>query len=174
MATTTNYGWDTPDDTDLVKDGALAIRDLGQDIDTSLYNKIYGATRQLAANSSYTNQTTFADIANGADKTALDLSVVKKQNSSLLVVHFSMAVYLNSGNAQNFYGAVNIGGTDYALAGAYALNAVSSNFMSGTRVISGINAGTYAAKPRFAAGAASNFLLPALTYISYSIQEVPQ
>jgi hypothetical protein len=38
MATTTNYGWDTPDDTDLVKDGALAIRDLGQDVDTSLYS----------------------------------------------------------------------------------------------------------------------------------------
>jgi hypothetical protein len=37
MATTTNYGWETPDDTDLVKDGALAMRDLGQDVDTSLY-----------------------------------------------------------------------------------------------------------------------------------------
>jgi hypothetical protein len=37
MATTTNYGWDTPDDTDLVKDGALAMRDLGQDVDTSLF-----------------------------------------------------------------------------------------------------------------------------------------
>jgi hypothetical protein len=36
MATTTNNGWTTPDDTDLVKDGALAIRDLGQDIDTSV------------------------------------------------------------------------------------------------------------------------------------------
>jgi hypothetical protein len=38
MATTTNYGWDTPDDTDLVKDGADAMRELGQDIDTSLYD----------------------------------------------------------------------------------------------------------------------------------------
>jgi hypothetical protein len=36
MATTTNYGWETPDDTDLVKDGALAMRDLGQDVDTTL------------------------------------------------------------------------------------------------------------------------------------------
>jgi hypothetical protein len=36
MATTTNNGWTTPDDTDLVKDGALAIRDLGQEIDTSV------------------------------------------------------------------------------------------------------------------------------------------
>jgi hypothetical protein len=29
MATTTNYSWTTPDDTDLVKDGASAIRTLG-------------------------------------------------------------------------------------------------------------------------------------------------
>jgi hypothetical protein len=35
MATTTNYNWATPDDTDLVKDGASAIRTLGSSIDTS-------------------------------------------------------------------------------------------------------------------------------------------
>lgn len=34
MANTTNYNWETPDNTDLVKDGALAIRTLGQEIDT--------------------------------------------------------------------------------------------------------------------------------------------
>lgn len=35
MATTTNYGWATPDDTDLVKDGAAAIRTLGSSVDTT-------------------------------------------------------------------------------------------------------------------------------------------
>ena len=35
MATTTNYGWTTPDDTALVKDGASAIRTLGSSIDTT-------------------------------------------------------------------------------------------------------------------------------------------
>jgi len=35
MATTTNYGWATPDDTALVKDGASAIRTLGSSIDTT-------------------------------------------------------------------------------------------------------------------------------------------
>jgi hypothetical protein len=35
MATTTNYSWTTPDDTDLVKDGAAAIRTLGSAIDTT-------------------------------------------------------------------------------------------------------------------------------------------
>jgi hypothetical protein len=38
MATTTNYGWETPDDTDLVKDGASAIRTLGSAIDTTTKN----------------------------------------------------------------------------------------------------------------------------------------
>jgi hypothetical protein len=36
MASTTNYGWTTPDDTSLVKDGAAAIRSLGTSIDTSV------------------------------------------------------------------------------------------------------------------------------------------
>ena len=40
MATTTNYGWTTPDDTALVKDGASAIRTLGSSIDTSLNNAL--------------------------------------------------------------------------------------------------------------------------------------
>lgn len=38
MATTTNYGWTTPDDTALVKDGAAAIRSLGTAIDTTTKN----------------------------------------------------------------------------------------------------------------------------------------
>lgn len=35
MATTTNYGWTTPDDTALVKDGASAIRTLASSVDTT-------------------------------------------------------------------------------------------------------------------------------------------
>ena len=38
MANTTNYNWATPDDTDLVKDGAAAIRTLGSSIDTTTKN----------------------------------------------------------------------------------------------------------------------------------------
>ncbi len=43
MATTTNYGWTTPNDTDLVKDGASAIRSLGTAIDTTVYNNANAA-----------------------------------------------------------------------------------------------------------------------------------
>jgi hypothetical protein len=39
MATTTpNYGWDVPTSGDYVKDGAVAIETLGDDIDASLYS----------------------------------------------------------------------------------------------------------------------------------------
>jgi hypothetical protein len=38
MATTTNYSWTTPDNTDLVKNGALSIRTLGSSIDTTEFN----------------------------------------------------------------------------------------------------------------------------------------
>jgi hypothetical protein len=42
MATSTNYLWTEPNDSDLVTNGALAIRTLGNAIDTSLWNSGYG------------------------------------------------------------------------------------------------------------------------------------
>lgn len=38
MALSPNYGWVEPDDSDFVKDGALAMRDLGDDIDATVYS----------------------------------------------------------------------------------------------------------------------------------------
>jgi len=55
MANTTNFGWETPDDTDLVKDGAAAIRTLGQAIDTSLADLEGGTTGQVLAKNSNTD-----------------------------------------------------------------------------------------------------------------------
>ena len=52
MANTTNFGWETPDDTDLVKDGAAAIRTLGSAIDTSLADLEGGTTGQILAKNS--------------------------------------------------------------------------------------------------------------------------
>jgi hypothetical protein len=46
MPTTTNFGWTTPADTDLVKDGALAIRTLANGIDTSFLDLKGGTTGQ--------------------------------------------------------------------------------------------------------------------------------
>lgn len=55
MANTTNFGWETPDDTDLVKDGAAAIRTLGSAIDTSLVDLKGGTTGQILSKTSNTD-----------------------------------------------------------------------------------------------------------------------
>lgn len=55
MANTTNFGWETPDDTDLVKDGALAMRTLGNAIDTSFVDLKGGTTGQVLSKNSNTD-----------------------------------------------------------------------------------------------------------------------
>jgi hypothetical protein len=55
MANTTNFGWETPDDTDLVKDGAAAIRTVAGAIDTSLVDLKGGTTDQVLAKNSGTD-----------------------------------------------------------------------------------------------------------------------
>lgn len=55
MPTTTNFGWTTPADTDLVKDGALAIRTLGNGVDTSMAQLKGGTTGQILSKTSNTD-----------------------------------------------------------------------------------------------------------------------
>jgi len=55
MATTTNFGWTTPDDTDLVKDGAAAIRTALSGVDTSFVDLKGGTTGQVLAKNSGTD-----------------------------------------------------------------------------------------------------------------------
>ena len=53
--TTTNFGWDIPQSTDLVKDGATAIATLGQDIDTAFVDLKGGTTGQILSKNSNTD-----------------------------------------------------------------------------------------------------------------------
>jgi hypothetical protein len=56
MATSPNYGWSEPDNTSLVKDGAQAMRTLGDAIDTSLWNSGYGqAGKNKIINGNFAN-----------------------------------------------------------------------------------------------------------------------
>jgi hypothetical protein len=55
MANTTNFGWETPDDTDLVKDGAAAMRTLGNSIDSSFVDLKGGTTGQILSKNSNTD-----------------------------------------------------------------------------------------------------------------------
>jgi hypothetical protein len=73
MANTTNFGWETPDDTDLVKDGAAAIRTLGSAIDTSFVDLKGGTTGQVLAKASNTDlDFTWATDASGIPATIFD------------------------------------------------------------------------------------------------------
>lgn len=58
MPTTTNNGWPTPADTDLVKNGADAIRDLGNAIDTTL-----GVYSPVTSGLVKINTTTFSGVS---------------------------------------------------------------------------------------------------------------
>ena len=55
MPTTSNFGWTTPADTDLVKDGAAAIRTLGNGIDSSFIDLKGGTTGQVLSKASNTD-----------------------------------------------------------------------------------------------------------------------
>jgi hypothetical protein len=55
MATTTNFGWETPDDTDLVKDGAAAIRTALNGVDASMAELKGGTTGQVLSKTSNTD-----------------------------------------------------------------------------------------------------------------------
>jgi hypothetical protein len=60
MATTTpNYGWDVPTSSDYVKDGAVAIETLGDDIDASLFGITGGANVGMV----HLNTTTLTSVA---------------------------------------------------------------------------------------------------------------
>ena len=74
MANTTNFGWETPDDTDLVKDGALAMRTLGNAIDTSLVDLKGGTTGQVLSKNTNTDMDFTWITQNDAD--AIQNSIV--------------------------------------------------------------------------------------------------
>jgi hypothetical protein len=55
MATSPLFGWEEPDDVDLVKDGAAAIRTLGNAIDASMGDLLGGTSGQILAKNSNSN-----------------------------------------------------------------------------------------------------------------------
>ena len=73
MPTTSNFGWTTPADTDLVKDGAAAIRTLGNGIDTSFVDLKGGTTGQILSKASNTDlDFTWTSDATGIQATIFD------------------------------------------------------------------------------------------------------
>lgn len=120
MATTTNFGWTTPDNTGYVKDGALAIRTLGNGIDTSLLDLKGGTTDQVLKKNSGTDMDfvwgtisstprigqvvqatsttgTYTSSTSFVDATGITASITPTLNTSKILVTICTTVQL-SGN----------------------------------------------------------------------------
>jgi hypothetical protein len=118
MATTTNYGWVTPDDTALVKDGAAAIRTLGTSIDTTTFNNASAAIAKTIVDAkgdiiAATAADTVSRLAVGANDTVLtadsttatglkwatasgEKSILVPQNSGTYIKYFNSSTLVAS------------------------------------------------------------------------------
>jgi hypothetical protein len=120
--TTTNFGWDIPQSTDLVKDGATAIAALGQDIDTALVDLKGGTTGQVLAKASGTDLDFSWSNTAGSGLVLLDtttFSAVSAASCSANVfsttyIHYVVRVNIIGSAANNdIQIRVRASGTDY-------------------------------------------------------------
>jgi hypothetical protein len=116
--TTTNFGWDIPQSTDLVKDGATAIAALGQDIDTAFVDFKGGTTGQVLKKTSGTD----LDVEWGTASSGLTLinttsfsavSSVSFPNGTFSSTYdnYRLLVTLTGGGGA-YYGRLRVGGSD--------------------------------------------------------------
>lgn len=134
--------------------------------------KSVAVNRALSAQNNLNNQTTYGDFPIAADATALQISFTKQYAETDLLVSIHAPIYFSSGVAQSKWLGLSIGGTDYDIAIAYFLGAVSTYSISGVRSISGVSAGSKTVKPRFKTQTASADAFLQGTAVSYSIAEV--
>ena len=151
MATTTNFGWTTPDNTGYVKDGALAIRTLGNSIDTSLVDLKGGTTGQLLKKASNTDMdfewgsggkvlqvvtattttSTSVSSATFTDST-LTASITPTLATSKVMVFVSQQFYVNRPGGADCGGTVKIvrGSTDIYLPSTPLIFTANSDMMT--------------------------------------------
>jgi hypothetical protein len=108
MANTTNFGWETPDDTDLVKDGAAAIRTLAGAIDTSLVDLKGGTTNQVLAKNSDTNM----DFKWVADASGIPATIFDAKGDLIVASAADTAARLAVGGTNGHVLTVNSGATN--------------------------------------------------------------
>ncbi len=121
MATTSNYGWTTPDDTSLVKDGASAIRTLGSAIDTSL-NTALGTKK---AGLVLLNTTSFSAVASQSFTSIFSSTY---DNYKILV-----NISTNSNNDGNQFFRLRSGSSDIST-NTYAYSSYIKKSVAGTDV----------------------------------------
>lgn len=160
MPTTTNYGWTTPADTDLVKDGASAIRTLGTAIDTTVFNNASAGIAKTIVDAkgdiiAATAADTVARLAVGA-------------NDTILTADSSTATGLKwaaAGGAGANWSLLNAGGTALSGSSTVTVSGISSKdkimvFLTGVSSASGSSQ----IQMRFNADSNSNYNMYGLSY----------
>lgn len=134
MATTTNYGWTTPDDTALVSQGAAAIRTLGTSIDTSM-NTALGTKK---AGMVLLNTTNFSGVASQSindvfSATYKNYLVQFYGTQSVGATSFTMRLRVSGAdNSNNTYNTAGIRyNSDNTTTAIGAENATSFNIVGG-------------------------------------------
>jgi hypothetical protein len=118
MATTTNFGWTTPDDSEAVNNGALAIRSLGAAIDTSLVDLKGGTTGQTLSKTTnddmdFTWQTPVAGSMTLLSTTSLSgtstvISSISQLYTSLYIEGYEITFTANSALRINLNSTINM------------------------------------------------------------------
>lgn len=174
MPTTTNFGWTTPADTDLVKDGAAAIRTLAGNIDTSLVDLKGGTTGQLLSKNSNTDlDFTYVNVPAPASATsgyvnnstssatyvagATPVSVTLTTGTKALVIIGVSPIFGNHQGTMSFRvtGASSVSASDdYAVS---IFNAASVQLGAGhTVLLTGLTAGSNTFELMYKSGSGTN------------------
>jgi hypothetical protein len=137
--TTTNFGWDIPQSTDLVKDGATAIAALGQDIDTALVDLKGGTTGQVLAKATNTDLD-FSWVAQD-DSNAIQNSIVDAKGDLISATANDTPARLGVGTNGQVLTADSSAATGLAWATPSGGNFVGAYAYLTTSPISAANAG---------------------------------
>ena len=136
--TTTNFGWDIPQSTDLVKDGATAIAALGQDIDTALVDLKGGTTGQVLAKASGTDLD-FSWVAQD-DSNAIQNAIVDAKGDLISATAADTPARLAVGTNGHVLTADSTESTGLKWASSNAMTLLSTTTLSGvTTTISSIS-----------------------------------